>query len=148
MATLLSVPSYATTMCAENDSVVVILDPSINGTGFGYEKSKGTWSTSFPYGYVSGISVCLNSNKGQGTGGWMANLTDINPDGEEKTVAGSEKYGRYCWCKATHPVSSRWVFNSDRGSASSCNSVCAENCGYYTRINEAMRTGLLNSINN
>ncbi len=115
---VMTVPAFATTMCAVDDSVAVVLDPTIGGSGYTYDNTAGTWKTTFSYGYVSGISACLNSNKGKGMGGWVANLTDVNPDGEEKTVVGSEKYGRYCWCKATHPVASRWVFNYDNGSAS------------------------------
>ena len=79
-------------------------------------------------------------------GGWVANLTDTNNNGETKTVVGGEKYGQYCWCKATHPVASRWVFGDDRGSASNCAGGCANNCGIYVQNYSSMRVGLFGSL--
>ena len=35
MATLLTLPSYATTMCAANDTVAVVLDPTVRITNYG-----------------------------------------------------------------------------------------------------------------
>ncbi len=60
--------------------------------------------------------------------------------------------GQYCWCKATgykplngnkqNASSSLWVFNGDRGSAASCASNCARDCGDFARSSEALRTAL------
>jgi len=152
MATLLSVPSYATTMCAANDSVAIVLDPTITGTsGYAVDTEMGTWHTKFHYGYISGISACLNSDHGQMPGSWIANLTDTNNEDETNMVTGTERYGHYCWCKATHPVSSRWVFlmgNIGTGSVADCVSGCAGRCGSNTQNNLKLRNGIFGSIDN
>ena len=38
-----TIPTYATTMCAQNDTVVVVLDPTLSGDR-GYNLSNGNWS--------------------------------------------------------------------------------------------------------
>jgi len=141
----ITIPSYATTMCAANDAVAVVLDPTIGGSGTG-DSNTGTWRANFSYGYISGISACLNINKGKTKGGWVENLTYTNNNGETKTVVGSERYGRYCWCKATHPISSRWVYASDRGSVSGCSSNCGGGCGVDFGRDWDLRFGLFESV--
>ena len=144
---LLTMPTYATTMCAKNDTVAVVLDPTIGASGYANNNSLGTWNVTFPYGYISGISACINSNHGKTTGGWVENLTDVNPDGIERTVIGSERYGTHCWCKVTHPVASRWVYRNTYGSGSACANSCSS-CGYAVQSNENMRVGLFGSMSN
>ena len=51
----------------------------------------------------------------------------------------------YCWCRMTHPASSRWVFNNSN-SASNCASNCANNCGNNAQNNAALRSGLFGSV--
>ena len=148
MMMLMVLPSYAANMCSAQDTVTVILDPSIGGKSYTNNAQQGTWSTVFDYGTVHGIMACLNSNHGKGQGGWVANLTDTDNNDVTKPVVGFERYGKYCWCKMTHPVASRWVFRSDYGSASICASNCAYYCGHDVRIYEAMRAGLFGSVAN
>ena len=51
----------------------------------------------------------------------------------------------YCWCRMTHPASSRWVFRySD--SASACASACASYCGFNAQNSAALRSGLFGSV--
>ena len=143
---MITIPSFATTMCAINDSVAVVLDPTIGGSAGGtYDATAGLWSATFPYGVIYGISACLNVGQGKSMGYYESQLTDTN-NGETNLVVGSEKYGRYCWCKMTHPVASLWVFHNDRGSAASCASNCTSYCGYNARLNEALRVGLFGSV--
>ena len=131
---LLSMPAGATTMCALEDTTAVILDPSINGTSYKSDENTFTWNTTFPYGTIYGVAACLSVNGGsQGT---------INPDLD---AGGGEKEGGYCWCKMTHPASSRWVFYGSR-SASLCASDCAYYCGYYAQNRAALRGGLFGSV--
>jgi hypothetical protein len=143
---MLAMPVYATTMCAVNDSVAVVLDPTIGGNNYSYDATLGTWWASFSYGTIRGISACLNSNKGKSMGGYVSQLTDVDNNGDTNLVVGSEKYGRYCWCKMTHPAASLWVFIYDRGSPASCASNCAYYCGYGARADEALRVGLFGSV--
>ena len=130
---LLSMPAGATTMCALEDTTAVILDPSINGTSSKYDVNTFTWNTTFPYGTIYGVAACLSVNGGtQGT---------MNPDLD---AGGGEKEGGYCWCKMTHPASSRWIFYSS--SASTCASICTSRCGSIVKDNAAMRSGLFGSV--
>ena len=134
IAGLLSLPAVATTMCALEDTTAVILDPSIVGTGRGKYDEKFTWSVTFKYGTIYGVAACLSVNGGnQGT---------INPDLD---AGGSEQEGKYCWCKMTHPASSRWMFGSSY-SASNCMSECIVNCGVLVRDSFAIRSVLFGSI--
>ena len=140
---MVSLPVYATSMCAENDTIAVVLDPTINGTTSTYDNTAGWWRTTFSYGQINGISACLSSKNGKSIGGTVENLTD---NGQE--VVGSERNGQYCWCKMTHPVASLWVFDYDRGSRASCASDCAANCGISAQNYSALRVGLFGSVGN
>ena len=143
-----TIPTYATTMCTINDSVGVILDPSITIKSNSNNATMGTWWAWSDSWTVYGISACLNSNKGKGIGGTVPHLHDTDNDGNDHLVTGSEKYGRYCWCRLTHPVSSLWAFDNDFGSASGCASRCAYSCGGGVQGEVAMRAGMFGSVAN
>ena len=141
-----TIPTYATTMCAANDSVGIILDPNIAIKGYSYNTNTWwAWSNSWT---VYGVSACLNSNKGKGMGGTVAHLHDTDNDGNDHLVTGSEKYGRYCWCRLTHPVSSLWAFYNVHGSAPYCVSICTDRCGNHLLGRVALGEGLFGSISN
>ena len=143
-----TIPTYATTMCAVNDSVGVVLDPSIAIKGNNYDATMSTWWAWSDSWAVYGIGICLNSNHGKSTGGTVAHLHDTDNNGNDHLVTGSEKYGRYCWCRLTHPVSSLWTFGYDGGSASACASNCTYNCGIYVLYYPALRAGLFGPVAN
>ena len=105
-----TIPTYATTMCAINDTVAVVLDPSIGLTNRSSNNTTGTWWVWGPYGTVYGIGAILNDNKGFAYIRTVKHLHDTDNDGNDHLVTGGEKYGRYCWCRLTHPVSSLWAF--------------------------------------
>ena len=48
-----TIPTYATTMCAENDTVAIVLDPSVKPTNR-YSDSEGNWGSQTPYGIIYG----------------------------------------------------------------------------------------------
>ena len=143
---------FGATMCVKNDTVSIILDPGIgneNNSTYGYSTANSTWWTGFPYGTIRGISACLSSSHGKSRGGYVAGLTDTNPDtNETATVVGGETNGLYCWCKMTHPAASLWVFSNSRSSASGCAANCASDCGYYARNGSDLRAGLFGSVRN
>ena len=141
-----TIPTHATTMCTINDSVGVVLDPSITIKGYSSNETMGTWWAWSDSWTLYGISACLNSNRGKSMGGTVPHLHDTDNDGNDHLVTGSEKYGRYCWCRLTHPVSSLWAFLYDLRSASNCASGCAYYCGLYVYNNAAWREGLFGSI--
>lgn len=90
------------------------------------------------YGFELLELHCLQSS----TEGERAKTGDPVPD----------KNGTYAWVRAVYKnkedktVASRWVFDYDFGSASSCAGNCASYCGDYVRIYEAMRVGLFGSV--
>ena len=143
---IITAPSYATTMCTINDSVGVVLDPNIAITNYTYDNTMGTWRAWSSSWTVHGISACLNSNRGKSMGGTVAHLHDTDNNGDDHLVTGSEKYGRYCWCRLTHPVSSLWAFRYDYGSAAICASYCTFYCGNYVQGSVALRAGLFGSV--
>ena len=138
---LVSVPSYATKMCAVNDSVAVVLDPTINGTEYSYDNIDGTWWTQFPYGRIFGISSCIDTTWGRVAGGTVPKMTDSKGN----RVIGSEKNGSYCWCKITRPVSLFWVFINTFGSDTLCASRCTYYCGNLVQNDRAVRAGLFST---
>lgn len=80
----------------------------------------GTWAKYYPYGKVSGISRCSKVAPRFVADGF-ATTQDLSYSGT----------GSYCWCKATAPASSAWVFHWNGyayTSASQCASECAEDC--------------------
>lgn len=104
------------------------LDPSVAGNDYTQSAANRTWTTTFDYGTVSGATLCSVTPGSYAVAG--------TPD-ESTTGEGA----RYCWCKATgytpsgsnvvceNTSSSAWMFNYDYGSASSCASACALDCG-------------------
>lgn len=141
IAMFVAMPSYATTMCTANDTVAVVLDPSISITGYKNDNDAGTWSAWSAQGTFHGIGTCLN--RGYSRGSWTAvpRLTDTDNNGNTNLVAGSERYGRYCWCKLTHPVTSLWTFFTDEWCGS-----CPYYCAYYFYANSNARRVMFNSV--
>lgn len=147
---LATIPTYASTMCAKNDTVAVILDPSIIATASGYDATLGTWWAQFPFGRVSGIVAYINRPCTDAE--IVSNLTDIDNNGETKNIIGGERYGTYCYCKLTHPAASKWVCNNKNVVDSF--SRCITNCGgflHYGTINihsQPLEEALFGSIDN
>lgn len=141
IALIIPIMAQSATMCSKNDTITIMLDPSIEGTNYTYNTAQSTWTTWFTYGTIRGISACLSSNYGQSPGGAVADLHDSG-----ELVVGGETNGEHCWCKMTHPAASLWVFNHTYGSASACASYCASNCGIDVRYYSYMRSGLFGSI--
>ena len=137
---LFAIPAVAVSVCAKDSVVTVVLDPSINGNSYTYNNSTGTWKAVFSYGNVSGISTCVATAP---SGSMGATKTS---EGTPLNAAGGQKSGQYCCCKMIHPMSSLWVFDSDRGSASKCASECANACGTHARSYSTMRGGLFGSV--
>ena len=134
-------PIFATTMCAINDSVAVILDPTINGTaGNTLDSTLGTWYATFPYGTIYGISACIDTRWGKAQGEYVDTLTDTNGN----IIVGNERKGTFCWCKLTHPVTSRWTYLKSYASFADCFGWCANSCGKPN--DQTLRVGLFGSV--
>ena len=137
---MIALPALAVSVCTKDSIVSVVLDPDVGGNSYTYNNATGVWKTVFSYGNVSGISTCSASKPSGGMGAIRTT------DGEYLTASGGETGGQYCWCKMTHPMSSLWAFNYDRGSASPCAPDCTDYCGYYVRSGAALRAGLFGSV--
>ena len=131
---MVALPALAVSVCAKNSIVTVVLDPTLGISGYTYNNAASVWKATASYGTITGISTCIATS---GTFG-VANPSVESPGGE--TTGGK------CWCKMTHPMASRWVFNYDYGSASNCASDCTYYCGFRVQYNGALRVGLFGSV--
>lgn len=131
--------AHATTMCATDDTIAIVLDPMINGSTNSHNADLFEWSTTFSYGTVFGIATCVD------TAG-SSNQVVAELKSSDGTVAtGGERSGRYCWCQMTHPARSRWVFRHAYGSVDDCRSGCASFCGNNVRGNFVFRSAVFGS---
>ena len=145
---------HATEMCARNDTVIVPLEAANNGLSSGYNNNEFTWWVDFDFGRIYGYSTCLSADEGlgrtgtmgayYGTGEYANAFINVDPGLTGTDANGNER--KYCWCKMTHPASSRWVFSYAHASASHCVSHCASYCGNHVRILAAMRGGVYRSV--
>ena len=139
-------------MCVRDSSLVVSLDQSIGGSTNGNNAAEMLWWTEFSYGRIYGEATCLSEAEGGKPSGSMGTYKNSNgemlpqdwPAGLKNKDADGNDRG-YCWCRMTHPASSRWVFFYSY-SASDCASNCALYCGYSARNNAALRSGLFGSV--
>ena len=142
----------ALTMCVRDSSLVVSLDQSINGSANGNNASEMVWWAEFSYGRIYGEATCLSAAEGGKPSGSMGVITNADgvmlsqdvPSGLKNKDADGNDRG-YCWCRMTHPASSRWVFNDSR-SASDCASNCAYYCAGRAHSLAALRSGLFGSV--
>ena len=124
-----TIPTYAgTTMCVANDTVAVVLDPSIDSTGNinqnYYDSQTMTCWAPYPYGILQGEYACTDSSV-------------------EKPVRG-EKSGGICWHRMTHPALSVWTYVVNYGRLNSCTDFC----GNRLRSDATLRNNLFHSISN
>lgn len=148
-------PAYSLDMCVENNSVAVVLDPTVTpkSSGSSIHAGTSTFKINTDYGILTGVSACLTSNYG------IANYYNVYKGAlkeNNKLVVGGEKTGRYCWCKLTHPVSSLWVYIADNTNADTCSrsEYCLTQCknnllsSYSTSSNHTghMRAELFSTI--
>ncbi len=136
----------ATEMCARNDTIVVPLDATVAGNGNGYNAVEWMWWATFEYGKIYGTATCLSK----------AEVAELLPSDDDellgrsgKDAAAQESGGAdnrgECYCKLTHPMSSRWVFFYSY-SASNCASNCAPYCANYARSAVGLGSGLFGSV--
>ena len=153
---LLFIPcvTYALTMCARDDSLVVTLNSGPNaGTGT-YNASDFTWREDYIY-TILGEATCLSELEGglSTTQGSMTNIDGNKVDQSvQKGLQGiyndDSVYGarKYCWCRMTHPALSRWVIVQDMGTIVNCRNTCAERCYAHMKVTPEFRKGMFNSI--
>lgn len=150
----------AQTMCVRDTSLVISLDPTVEGTAYNFNKSESVWWVDFPYGRIYGEGTCLSAEEGLGRtserGAYYgvdkyANTTITAESGLKGVdVNGNERI--YCWCRTTHPISSAWVFEGGYTSSAQCEQMCAGNAwrGCYVfsgaSTGNSIRKGAFSSI--
>ena len=134
---LLFLPTYANSdvMCVRDNTLLISLDASINGTQI-YSKNW-KWAVEFPYGQIHGESTCLSTTEtmGQsdigasyGTGEYANTLISAEPGMRDTDTNGNER--GVCVCRMTHPAQSAWVIMSTFSSAKLCANNCTSGCSY------------------
>jgi len=134
-------------MCLSDDSIVIMLDPSVYSTDrhpiaestTDTLVATTTWYINMPYGQIRGRSACLSSdydclsayyNSADQASAYQDNggvLIDVG-----NKVIGGEQNGRYCWCNATHPIVSLWLFAFPMNNVTQCISNCTAHCSYLS----------------
>ena len=96
---------------------------------------SGKWGVVFPYGDVSGISVC-SATTASSMGTIATDAQAATMDAEYAAQAGgglaaSATGQQYCWCKMEKPTvsGSPWVSGLAYGAGFYCAYMCAEWCG-------------------
>ena len=163
----------ATEMCARDDTVVIPLDATINGTGDSSNTVEWLWWISFGYGNIYGSAACLSKKEVMEISGWngttslasgwsLGSASDellglsgyyMNADINDK-IPDAEKpdYERkYCFLKINHPLSSPWVLSwihtTGQGSSVSCDPACINNATSMRNTSGvAFRRTIFNSV--
>ena len=160
---LIAFNAHATEMCARRDTTVIPLDATVPRSGSSFDRIEWIWSGRFDYGDVYGTATCLSLHELREITGnpefvlitQGAGLSVLPTDDYElmgfygyyNNDTSIPEYERtYCFCKLTHPMSSRWVYcpASNYGSAF-CINFCADYCS-RNMDNIDMRRAMFNSI--
>lgn len=95
---------------------------------------SGKWGTVFPYGDISGISVCSAvSASGAGTIATDAQAATLDSEYSAQAGVGESALSgslTYCWCKMENPAASSWVYSgrTNQVYSFSCATGCAWAC--------------------
>lgn len=97
-------------------------------TNYGAEVAQdavGTWTAYYPWGWISGESVCSGYNEQE----WM-NSAPFYVAVDQDSVK-EQQWGIYCYCRVTAPFESKWFWRTNAGGWSSCDINCESICGDY-----------------
>ena len=146
------IPTYAVDMCASNNAVTIVLDPS--STAYSEQRKTypetNTWvATPGTGGIISGTAACLTFVPDSQTYSTGYAYSGILKDNDQEVVGG-ERNGNYCWCKMTHPAVSAWVYFYGGGcpSISTCLSGCVSKWQDNSTSNKQFRVAMYGSIKN
>ena len=131
----LPVCAIATDMCARDDTMVLVFDAHVAGSGGTLNESEWTWVASYAYGRIQGEATCISSQEYQN-----ANIQS----GLSGTDANGNPRGS-CFCKMLHPVMSGWVGTS-AWDTDGCIRNCRFSCGQSAGSNLQFRQKMFNLI--
>lgn len=135
IALVLPICAYATDMCARDDTMVLVLDSKVGGSGSTLNKDEWSWVALYTYGRIQGESTCVSTQEKQNG--------DIQP-GLSGTDANGNPRGS-CFCKMTHPVVSGWVGTQAWG-MDGCVLNCVYSCGQAAGTNINFRQLLFDTV--
>ena len=136
---LLFIPcvTYALTMCARDNSLVVALNSSENGINYFTDPNEWIWYANFDYGRILGEATCLSWNE-------VSLLSQDTPKALRGVDAGNSTRLN-CYCRITHPALSNWhLLESITGNE--CSAYCLSRCAVYFVQRSALRSSLFNAI--
>ena len=152
LSCIISTQSYATEMCANDDTIVIPLyqnAPNANAYTCDTNKSKHN-NTNFYARTCFSSMGCFHMEStvlSEAEGGISSANVFLNSFGERYPIDGSisKRFGtdpdgnprKYCWCRLTHPISSYWWH------AKSCNDP--NDCARYCTMTLCYDTGGLRS---
>lgn len=119
-----TMPVWAANMCVKNDTVMVVLDPTIWATSANVTSNvaERTWSAKHSYGTISGISGCYTK---------PSTNTPLIPTNQSAISQASTGSG--CYCKMLRPAISQWVYipcpNCTTETQCGPNGECVRRCG-------------------
>lgn len=153
--------AYATEMCARRDITVVPLDATVlDGSGMlQCDKVEWIWWGNPSYGKIYGTATCLSLQEVRDIVGdqsltqlyssYTLPIDDYELMGRYGYYNGDSSvpayHRKYCFCKLTHPMSSRWIYNSVPGDVQTCIDFCADFCGRALNNINYLRT-MFNTI--
>lgn len=138
---LLFIPcvTYALTMCARDNSLIVALNPNITGISAGYNNSEFTWAVKYDYGTLLGEGTCLSVNE-----------VERSLDNIEKGLHGYDNTSTErteCYCRLKHPALSRWTPSTHFTNLYDCKNNCALYCTRTaSQGDNSVRRAMFNSI--
>lgn len=144
---LLFIPcvTYALTMCARDNSLVISLVPGYKATSVNYDNYTFEWGATMAYGRILGEATCLSDDEKNKYTDAENKISQDLP----KAFKGNDDQGSVrgdCYCRITHPALSRWVLMLDNYHTS-CSAFCAQVCSQ--RMSDAAggsRQALFNAI--
>ena len=155
---ILPICALATDMCARDDTMVMILDRNIASISNNSNVPEWMWHITFPYGHIAGETTCLSvaeslgrtSAPGSyyGTGEYANTFITAEPGLIGTDINGNER--KYCWCRMTHPFTSRWVLGGANNGLSGCKNgcvCCPSVCSFFlSRTGNAGLRDLFDSV--
>ena len=152
----------ATQMCARRDTTVIPLDgipggKNVNGKTYWNDRWEWVWYAQFEYGRVYGAATCLSVQDVRDIQGdqSLTNYVSTLVTDEDEIQGRDEYYNgddtnteyerKFCYCKLTHPMSSRWVFRYSYN-ATNCSLDCANSCASNAFGNVGWRSALFRAV--
>ncbi len=137
-------PVVATEMCANDDTIVIVL--SEKNVALGSQSGNSvSWTAKASggfryYGYATMLSEAEGGKPSGGQGSITNSNGEILPTGGDSLIglSGTDADGNdriYCWCRMAHPVSSYWTFYGKETGTTPCGYYCA----HHTQVGNMLK---------